>query len=69
MIAWILVVFVTGTTDYDVWGGYTRLDACQRTVAQLEQKYSRKLEDLRAECWPVSATFKDQKPGQFYQKP
>ena len=65
MIEWILVIILTVPPDYDVWGGYTRLDACQRTVAQLETKYAKRGQTIRAECWPVTATFRDQS----YQKP
>lgn len=62
MIEWILVIFINGTTDYDVFGGYTRLESCQQTIGVLEKRYAIKRETLRAECWPVAATFKDVKP-------
>lgn len=62
MAEWILVIFIHGTTDYDIFGVYTRLESCQHTISFLEKRYSIKREPFKAECWPVAATFKDVKP-------
>ena len=58
MIEWIMVVFINGTTDYDIWGGYINLPNCQKTMAFLERRHIEKKQPFKAECWPVTSTIK-----------
>ena len=57
-IEWIMVVFIHGTTDYDVWGGYSHLSNCQKTMTFLEKRYVEKHQPLKVQCWPVTSTIK-----------
>lgn len=54
-IGWILIVWVAGATEFEVWGGYQTQAACERTQSMLDARYERKRQAFRAVCQPVMA--------------
>ena len=54
-IGWILIVWVAASTEFEVWGGYQTLVACERSAAMLDGRYERKRQAFRAVCQPVMA--------------
>lgn len=55
MIYWILIVWVAGAADFEIWGGYQNLAACESTISMLDARYERKRQAFRAVCQPVMA--------------
>jgi hypothetical protein len=50
-----LIVWVAANTDFEVWGGYQTLAACESTLTMLDARYERKRQAFRGVCQPVMA--------------
>ena len=47
----MLIVYLTNTsTEYQIWGYYKELKACQSTISKIEKRYDEKLQKIKAEC-------------------
>ncbi len=55
MINWILIVWITASADFEIWGGYQTLAACESSLSMLDARYERKRQTFRAVCQPVMA--------------
>jgi hypothetical protein len=61
MVNWALVFFMAGTpTDYHIYGGFNRIENCQKTQARYQQIFEQTGSKMQAECRPR----KDVKVGQ-----
>lgn len=48
-------MWVAASTDFEVWGGYQTLAACESTLAMLDARHERKRLAFRGACQPVMA--------------
>ena len=61
MVNWVLVMFMAGApNDYHVYGGFNKLENCERTQARYQGIFQQTGSKMQAECRPR----KDVKLGQ-----
>jgi hypothetical protein len=51
MVNWVLVFFMAGTpTDYHIYGGYNKIENCEKTQARYQQIFERTGSRMQGEC-------------------
>jgi hypothetical protein len=53
MVNWVLVFFMAGApADYHIYGGYNKIENCERTQARYQGIFKQTDSKLQSECRP-----------------
>jgi hypothetical protein len=51
MVNWVLVFFMAGTPgDYHIYGGFNKVENCEKTQARYEQIFKQAESKMQSEC-------------------